>query len=88
MVGDDACIEVDVLAKLEAVGNVIRVFKDFGLGRVPFGPFPLLLKLLRELVGIFETFDIATCPGVAIPKPGAANAAAGFHNFSRQALQF
>jgi hypothetical protein len=57
----------------EAVGYVVDIAQDFGLSAVAFGPMPFLLQLVREGIRVFQAFDIAATPRVAVPIPGAAD---------------
>ena len=71
----DARVELDVAAQVEAVGDVVEVAQDLGLRRVALGPLPLLLELVGEPVGVLQALDVAARAGVAVPVPGAADAA-------------
>src|SRR5260370_41143302 len=73
----DLGLELDVAAEVEAIGDVVGIAQDLGLGGVALRPFPFLLQLGRELVGILDAFDVAACAGIAVPIPGAADALAG-----------
>src|SRR5262249_40975224 len=76
----DARLELDVAAQVEAVGDMVGVFQDLGLRRIALGPFPILLELARELVGVLHALDVAARTRIAVPVPGAADALAGFDN--------
>ena len=52
------------------------VGQDFGLGGVPFGPVPVLLKVVVELVRVMNALYVAATARIAVPVPGAANVAA------------
>ena len=80
-----AGVELDVAAQIEAIGNVVRVIEDLGLGRVALRPLPLLLELVGELVRVLHALDVAARAGIAIPVPGPADAVAGFEHPHRQA---
>ena len=73
----DPGLEPDVAAQVEAVSDMVGVAQDLGLGGVALRPFPFLLQLGRELVGILDAFDVAARAGIAVPVPGAADALAG-----------
>ena len=73
----DAGVELHVAAQVEAVGDVVDVFQDLGLGAVALRPLPFLLQLVGEAVGIFEALHVAARAGIAVPEPGAADARAG-----------
>ena len=68
--------KLDVAPQVEAVGDVLDVAQDLGLGRVALGPLPLLLELLGELVRVLHALDVAARARVAVPVPGAADVAA------------
>ncbi len=72
---DDAGVELDVAAQPEAIGDVVGVAQDLGLGGVALGPVPLLLELGRERVGVVERLDVAACAGIAVPPPRATDVA-------------
>lgn len=80
----DPGIQLHVVAQFEAVGHVVDVAQDLRLGGVALGPVPLLLQLLIELIGVFHALDVATRARVAIPEPGAADAAAGLEHPRRE----
>ena len=73
-------LELDVLAEVEAVGDVVGVGEDLGLRGVALGPLPLLLEVLVEAVGVLHALDVAARAGVAVPVPGAADAVAGLEH--------
>ena len=76
----DPGIEDNVAAQIEAVGDMVGIAEDFGLGRVALFPDPGLLQGFRERVGVLQAFDIAARARVTIPVPGAAHAAAGLEH--------
>src|ERR1700758_5277863 len=71
----DAGIELDVTPEIEAVCHMIDVTQDLGLRAIAFGPTPFLLELLREGIRVLHAFDVAATPRIAVPVPGAADAA-------------
>ncbi len=80
----DARVQLDVAAEIEAIGDVLEVAQDLGLRRIALGPFPLLLELRRELIRVLHALDVAARAWVAIPEPGAADAAAGLEDAGRE----
>ena len=64
---------------------MIDVAQDLRLGAVALRPLPLLLQCVGEAVGIFQAFDVAARAGIAVPEPGAADAAARFVGTDREA---
>ena len=74
--GGDAGPEADVAAQVVAVGDVVEVALDLGLGGEVLGPLPLLLELGVEAERVLEARDVAAGARVAVPVPGAADARA------------
>ncbi len=81
----DAGVELDVGTQVEAVGDVVGVLQDLGLGGEALGPLPLLLQLVRERIRILHAFDVAARAGIAVPVPGAADAGPLLEHPHRQA---
>ena len=73
----DARVELDVAPQIEAVGDVVDVAQDLGLRAVALGPMPFLLQLVGERIGVLHALDVAAAARIAVPEPGAADAAAG-----------
>ena len=71
--GGDRRFELDVLAQVEPIGDVLEVAEELGLARIALTPRPLLLKLVRERVGVVDALDVAACARIAVPVPGAAD---------------
>ena len=82
----DARLEAHVAAQVEAVGDMVCVAQQLGLGGVALRPFPFLLQLGRELVGILDALDVTARTGIAVPVPGAADALASLEHARRKAL--
>ncbi len=80
-----ARLKLDVAAKIEPLRDVIEIAQYLRLGRVSFGPLPVALKFVRERVGVLQAFDVTTRAGIAVPKPRAADAAAGLVDPRRKA---
>ena len=80
----DRRLESDVAAEVEAVRDVLQIAQDFRLPRIAFGPPPLLLELVGELVGILDAIGIAAGAGIAVPVPGTADAAAPLEDLYRE----
>lgn len=68
------CLEPDVGAKIEAVGDMIDVTQDLWLARVLFCPFPLLLQLRGEGVRVVHALHITAGTRIGVPVPGPAHA--------------
>ena len=75
-----ARLELNVAAEIEAVGDVLDVAQDLGLGGIALRPVPFLLQLVGEGVGVVHALDVAAGAGIAVPVPGAADAAARFED--------
>src|SRR6185295_4222415 len=73
----DPSVKLDVAPEVEAVSHMVDVTEDLRLRAVALGPMPFLLQRVREGIRVFHAFDVAATPRVAIPIPGAANAATG-----------
>ena len=80
-----ARVELNVAAEIEAVGDVLDVPQDLGLGGIPLRPAPFLLELVAEGVRVVHALDVAAGAGIAVPIPGAADAAARFEDPRGQA---
>ncbi len=79
----DGGLEPDVTAQVVAVGDVVEVAQDLGLGRVLLRPLPLLFEFRVERVLVVEALDVATGTGVPVPVPGAADVAGRFQGHRR-----
>src|ERR1700737_4619734 len=73
----DPGVELDVAPEVEAISHVVDVTQDLRLRAVALGPVPFLLQLVRKRIRVLHAFDVAATPRVAVPVPGAANAATG-----------
>jgi taurine dioxygenase len=71
--GADTGRESDVAAEVVAVGDVVQVPLDLGLGGELFAPHPLLFELGIEPERVLEARDVAPRPRVAIPVPRTAH---------------
>src|SRR5229473_7392567 len=65
---------------------MVGVSQNFVLRRVALAPVPFLLQFVRERIGILHALDVAACPRVAVPVPGAADVAALLIDPHRQSL--
>ena len=83
--GGHAGVELDVALQVEPVGDEVQVAHDLGLAGIALGPFPLAHQLGGEGVPVDVAFRIAARAGIAVPVPGAADAAACFQRLHRQA---
>ena len=73
----DPSVELDVAPEVKAVGDMVDVTQDLGLGAVALRPMPFLLQLVGKGIRILHAFDVAATPRIAVPVPGAANPTAG-----------
>ena len=80
----DRRLEADVTAEVEPVRHVLQIAQDLRLPWVALGPPPLLLELVRELVGVLDAIGVAAGAGVAVPVPGAADPAAPLEDLHRE----
>ena len=74
----DAHVELDVAPQIEAVGHMLRVLQDLGLGGEAFAPLPFLLQPVVEGIRVLHALDVAARPGVTVPVPDPADVAGGF----------
>ena len=72
----DVRIELDVLAQVEFIGDIIEVLFVLRLTGIMFFPVPFLQQFLRPRIAVGFTLGIEAAAGVAVPIPGAAHAAA------------
>ena len=78
-------VELDVAPEVKAVGHMVDITQDLGLGAVTLRPMPFLLQFVGKGIRILHAFDVATTPRIAVPVPGAANAGAGLEGAHFQA---
>src|SRR5712691_8302115 len=81
----DAAVELDVCPQAELVRNEVEVAQGFGLRGEMLAPVPFLEEFLRERIAVAVALRIEAGPGVAIPVPGTADAAAGLEHPNREA---
>ena len=74
--GLHARVEGDVAAQVELVGQEFAVAQVLGLAGEMLLPVPFLQHLGREGEAVGPAFRIEACAGIAVPVPGAADAAA------------
>ena len=77
--------ELDVLAEVVALRDVLGVLEQFGLGRVLLGPLPVLLELGVERHRVLDALDVYACARVAVPEPGSAHICAGLKHLDGEA---
>ena len=77
-------VELDVLPKVQAVGDEFQVGQHGPLGGLGFGPVPCVNEVFREGVGIEgRTRGIHARPGIAVIPPGPTDAAGAVENPNR-----
>src|SRR5581483_2140858 len=81
----DACAEADVALQVEPVGDEIEVAADLGVPRIALRPFPFRVQGLREGVAVGVALRVAARPWIAVPVPGAADAARRLQHQGREA---
>src|SRR6476619_6854750 len=67
--------ELDVLAQVEPVGDVVQPALDLGLTGELLAPAPVLVELLVEVVLVDVGLAVEPRPRVAVPPPGSAHVA-------------
>src|SRR4029450_4949405 len=67
--------ELDVLAQVEPVGDVVQPALDLGLTGELLAPAPVLVELLVEVVLVDVGLAVEPRPRAAVRPPGAANVA-------------
>ena len=83
MRADDAAIELDMAAQIEAVRHMLQIAECFGLRGEMLAPAPFLQQLIGKGIAIGVAFRIKARAGVAIPIPGAAQITAGLEHLDR-----
>ena len=73
----DLRVEADVAAQVEPVDHVVEVALGLGLLGEVLLPLPLVEELPGEQVAVRVALGVEPGAGVAVPEPGAADAAAG-----------
>ena len=76
----DTAVELDVLAEVEFVGDVVQVAQRLRLAGEMLAPVPFLQQLLREGVCVGVAFRIEARPRIAVPVPGPAHAGTGLQH--------
>ena len=84
--GGHAGVEADVGFQVKTFGDMVCIGQQFGLRRIALRPAPFLFKFFIKAEAVFQALDIDAGAGIAIPVPGAANAAAGLDHAGLQAL--
>src|SRR6185295_8582077 len=82
--GDDAGLELDIAPEIEAVGNVIEIAPDLGVGGIALAPLPLLEQLLAKRIAIGVALGVAARTGVPVPVPGPPDPRTRFQDPGRQ----
>src|SRR5579885_3614865 len=65
--GNDPGVELDVLAQIELVGDVVQVPLGFGLPREMFLPVPFPKQLFRKGISVRVALRIESCARIAVP---------------------
>ena len=71
----DASVELNATAQIEAVRDMVEVAEDLGLLWILAAPVPLLQQVVVEGEAVDVALRVAARPWIAIPEPGAADAA-------------
>ena len=72
------------VAQVESFSNMLGVLQNFRLRRVSLGPFPFLLQVVVETVGILNAFHVTACARVSIPIPRTTNICSGFKDLDAE----
>ena len=80
MRGGHAAVEPNVAPQVELVRDIIQIPLVFGLTREVLLPVPFLEQLLGKGIAVGPAFGIEAGAGIAVPVPGAADAATGFEH--------
>ena len=72
---DDAGVELDVLAQIKSVNDMIGIFQNICLVGIFVFPLPLLLQLFIKAVGVLQAGNITTGTRVTVPVPGTTDTA-------------
>src|SRR5581483_607213 len=83
--GNDPGVELDVLAQIELVGDVVQVALGFGLPREMLLPVPFPKQLIRERISVRVALRIESCARITVPIPGAANSSTFLVDVNREA---
>src|SRR5579885_1758049 len=67
--GNDPGVELDVLAQIELVGDVVQVPLGFGLPREMLLPVPFPKQLFRKGISVRVALRIESCARIAVPIP-------------------
>ena len=84
--GGDPRAELDVLAQIEPVGDVVHPPLDLRLAGELLAPAPVLVELLVEQVLVDVALGVEACARVPVPPPGATDVAGGVERLHPQAL--
>ena len=74
----DAGVELDIGPQVEPVSDMVEIGEDFRLLGILAAPAPLLEQLPGKGEAVDVALGVAAGAGVAVPIPGAADAAPGF----------
>ena len=69
----DGGVELDVLAKVEAVGDIVHPPLDLRLARESLAPAPSLVELFREEILVDVGLGVEARAGIAVPVPSSAD---------------
>ena len=79
-------IELNISPKVKAIGEMLEIGEDVGLGGLGLGPFPLVHQLLGERVGVERAArHVDSGAGVTVIPPGATYAPRPIEGTHREA---
>src|SRR5208337_4715008 len=82
----DRRIELDVLAQVEPVGDIMHPPLDFRLAGEFFAPAPALVQIFGKQILVNIAFRIEACAGISVPIPGSADVRRSVERLHRQSL--
>ena len=82
----DRRVELDVLAQVEAVGDIVHPALDLRLAGELLAPAPPLVQILGKQVLVDIAFRVEACAGIPVPIPGSADVRRGVERLHRQSL--
>jgi hypothetical protein len=68
----DPRFELDILAQIELVGDIVEITQSLRLGGEMLAPVPFLQQFVGERITVTVAFGIEARAGVAVPVPCAA----------------
>ena len=86
MRASDCRVELDVLAQVEAVGDIVHPALDFRLAREFLAPAPALVEILGKQILVDIAFRVEARAGIPVPVPGSADIGCSVERLHVQSL--